>query len=291
MTLTTLSSLLRTKQWVKNLLVFAPGVFAQRATETTVLIESSVAFVAFCFMASAIYCINDLIDKELDRMHPIKKLRPVASGAITEKNAVVVALCMAVASSAFCIVGGTILCAVLGAYLAINILYCIKLKNIPLIDTLVIATGFILRLFAGCANTSIRLSHWIIIATFLLALFLAFAKRRDDVTIRACSGTQPRKSLSGYNEKFIDVVLGVLAAAVIICYFMYSISPDVTTAIEFEYFYLTGLFVVAGVLRYLQIAIVENQSGSPTDVLLNDRMLVGCCVCWIASILVIYYLL
>jgi 4-hydroxybenzoate polyprenyltransferase len=237
-----------------------------------------------------VYILNDCKDQAEDRLHPKKKCRPVAAGNISTKSA-------AVLLSFFLISGILLMTAVsvsalyvLLAYVVINIGYSLRLKHIALLDVTLIAVGFVLRLFVGAAATQTDLSMWIIIMTFLLALFLALAKRRDDVLIFQETGKKMRPVIDGYNVQFIDGLMMISAAVVIVSYILYTISPETAPWIRSKYLFLTALFVMLGIMRYLQIALVENNSGSPTMIVLRDRFLQAAILGWILSFVWIIYL-
>ncbi|MDR1880977.1 MAG: phosphoribose diphosphate--decaprenyl-phosphate phosphoribosyltransferase [Tannerellaceae bacterium] len=170
-----------------------------------------------------------------------------------------------------------------------NIAYCLKLKRLVIIDVFVIAVGFVLRVVIGGVVTGIVLSHWIIIMSFLLALFLAFAKRRDDVLTYLETGVQPRRNIHRYNADFMNQVLTVTATVTMVSYIIYTVSEEVTARFDNQYVYLTSIFVLAGIIRYLQLALVEARSGSPTDILLHDRFIQACVLLWIITFCLIIY--
>ena len=282
-------ALIRYHQYVKNLFIFLPLFFVGQVTNSTLLLNGIIAFVAFSFAASSIYILNDFLDIEEDRKHPQKKHRPLASGLISTK-------------AAFFIMGlllftGTVLMGILSlkalfvllTYITLNIGYCFYLKHIDIVDITIIAIGFILRLFIGSFVTDVPLSSWIVIMTFLLALFLAIAKRRDDVLHFIKTGTKMRKVIDGYNLQFIDSSMTIMTAVVIVSYILYTTSAEVIERTQSEYLYLTSLFVLLGVLRYLQISIVENNSGSPTKIMLKDKFIILTLLSWVLSFVFIIY--
>jgi 4-hydroxybenzoate polyprenyltransferase len=285
--------LVRPYQWSKNLFIFLPMFFNGQLWNTSTLLTCVVVFIAFSFIASSVYCFNDIWDVEADRLHAKKSQRPIASGKISKKEGYLIMIFCAVFSILTLVFfGGKFRYQVLGLitfYYVLNIFYCIGLKNFSIVDVMMIAIGFVLRVTAGGIATEVWLSEWIILMTFLLALFLGFAKRRDDVAIFEATGTELRKNTNKYNLDFMNQVLTVLGTIAIIAYIMYTISPDVINRFHNHYIYLTSIFVLAGFIRYLQIAIVNLKSGSPTDVLFHDRFLQVCIACWFISFLVIIY--
>ena len=283
-------TLIRPHQYVKNLFIFLPLFFAGQITNPALLINAFLAFVAFSISASAIYILNDYQDIKEDRQHPKKKYRPLASGSISKKGAISL-------MSIFFIVGISLMAvlslqaiAILGAYITLNIGYSFHLKHIAILDVTIIATGFVLRLFIGSAVTEIPLSMWIIIMTFLLALFMALAKRRDDVLLFLNTGKKMRKVIDGYNLRLIDGAMMIMAFVVIVAYIFYTTSIAVVQRLHSEYLYLTALFVILGILRYLQIAFVENDSGSPTKIVLKDKFMQITILAWVFSFVWIIYL-
>lgn len=289
--------LMRPQQWLKNLFIFLPLFFDRHLLDAGYALPAVVVFMAFCLASSGIYCLNDICDAEADRNHPVKCRRPIASGAVGRKTGGVIALaCLAAAFAAT----GLLACGpgrsvhktacIIAAYIVVNTAYCFRLKQIPVVDVFVIAAGFVMRVLAGGVATGIRLSHWIVLMTFLLALLLAFAKRRDDVVMQEENGVTVRRSIGNYNPEFMDQTIGVLASVTMVCYIMYTVSPDVTERFGSTYVYVTSVFVLAGIIHYLQLTIVSHKSGSPTKVLLNDRFIQLCLVCWMTMFALILYL-
>jgi 4-hydroxybenzoate polyprenyltransferase len=285
--------ILRPQQWLKNTFVFLPLFFDGQLLNVALLLQCVVAFFAFSFVASAVYCLNDICDIEADKLHPTKSKRPLASGSISKRMAyMLIAMCVAVAlvllffgagEARFTLIG------LIGFYCVFNVAYCVRLKQVAIVDVLIIATGFVLRIVVGGVATGIMLSEWIIIMTFLLALFLAFAKRRDDVVLYESTGIAPRKHTNRYNLDFLNQVMTIISTTTIVAYIMYTLSPAVIERFGSRYVYITVVFVLAGIIRYLQITIVDLKSGSPTKVLIHDRFLHACIVGWIVSFLFIIY--
>lgn len=289
-----LLSLLRPHQWVKNLFVFLPLFFSGGLLDTLQLWHCLVAFLVFSFIASSIYCLNDVRDVEADRLHPRKCKRPVASGAISVPMAYVIMGIMIIGSGVlvFLLPGETRtgVWSVIGSYFILNLAYCLKLKQLPLVDVSIISVGFVLRVVCGGMATGIEISHWIVIMTFLLALFLALAKRRDDVVIFEETGKQARANISAYNTTFMNQAITVVATVTLIAYVMYTVSYEVMARFNTNYLYITAIFVLVGILRYLQITIVDVRSGSPVKILLRDRFIQACVLGWIITFLLIIYL-
>ena len=277
--------LLRPHQWLKNLFVFLPLFFGRSMLDTNLLLVCVLAFFAFSFASSGIYCLNDICDVEADRKHSIKKNRPIASGAISNMAGIIImVICFVVAFMLlYCgCSNGTIFpaCAILLIYIILNIAYCFYLKRFAIVDVFTIAVGFDLRIFFGGVVTNIVLSHWIVLMTFLLALFIAFAKRRDDVMEFERTGVRLRHNVARYNQSFMNQVLCVVASITMVCYIMYTVSDEVVARIGSPYLYTTSIFVLAGIIRYLQITIVDARSGSPTKILLGDKFIQMCIIAW-----------
>lgn len=287
-------SLARPHQWLKNLFVFLPMFFAGKLADPFCWKECFIAFLAFSLMASSIYCLNDIMDVEADRLHPKKKMRPIASGAVSVMQAAILTILLfscSIASLFLCQndVWKTAALILLG-YFVLNIAYCLRLKRYPIIDVFIIALGFVLRLALGGVMCQIWLSPWIVCLTFLLTLFLAFAKRRDDVILHEEQGIVVRKNITSYNSAYLNQTLGILASITIVCYIIYSVDSEVETRLGSSYVYVTSIFVLAGLLRYLQIALVDAKSGSPTKILIKDRFVQFCILGWLLTFLLIIYL-
>lgn len=288
--------LVRIEQWMKNTFIFLPLFFDRHLFEWSYWQPSLVAFFAFCFAASGIYCFNDIYDVELDRLHPKKSKRPIASGVIpVAQGYAIMAICWLVSAAIvltdiFFLYNCTLLWMIILFYVITNLAYTFRLKRIPILDVFIIAVGFVLRIFAGGVNANIYISTWIVLMTFLLALFLAFAKRRDDVVEWESTGATRRKGIDKYNTAFMNQAMTIVATLTMVCYIMYTISDSVIERIGNPYLYLTSVFVLAGIIRYLQITIVDVKSGSPTKILLKDRFIQLCIIGWIIAFAIILYL-
>lgn len=277
--------LLRVHQYIKNLFIFTPLLFSFSLNAQNNL-NTLWAFLLFCVLASSIYIFNDLMDIKEDQAHPKKKFRPLANGSVSIKTAKMLILLLSLFSLSVSLVLSFKLFAVLLTYFILNILYSIKLKHISILDIFIIATGFILRLFAGWAVTGIELSIWIILMTFLLAIFLALAKRRDDVLL-SLQGQETRKNIDGYNLEFVNASMVLMAGVVIVSYIQYTISAEVIERLGTHYLYLTSFFVILGVLRYMQITFVEQNSGSPTKIVLKDMFMKLTIATWLLSFILV----
>lgn len=266
--------LIRPKQWIKNLIVLLPVFFGGALLHPSAIYAGLITALSFSFAASSIYCLNDIIDIEDDKDHPIKCNRPLASGAISIPQGYTLMVLMLILSmaSTFLLYDHQLETAgVIAFYWLLNIGYCLKLKQYAIIDVCIVAFGFVLRVLAGGISTSIHLSKWIVLMTFLLMLFLSFAKRRDDVVRMNETGHAPRQNTIRYNLTFINQAITITSSVTLVCYIMYTVSPETIQNFHTDYLYLTSVFVLVGLLRYIQIAVVDKKSGDPTKVILRDR--------------------
>lgn len=266
--------LIRPKQWIKNLIVLLPVFFGGALLHPSAIYAGLITALSFSFAASSIYCLNDIIDIEDDKHHPIKCNRPLASGAISIPQGYTLMVLMLILSmaSTFLLYDHQLETAgVIAFYWLLNIGYCLKLKQYAIIDVCIVAFGFVLRVLTGGVSTSIHLSKWIVLMTFLLMLFLSFAKRRDDVVRMNETGHAPRQNTIRYNLTFINQAITITSSVTLVCYIMYTVSPETIQNFHTDYLYLTSVFVLVGLLRYIQIAVVDKKSGDPTKVILRDR--------------------
>lgn len=281
--------LARPHQYVKNGFVWLPLFFGYQLQNTEALVATFLAFVAFCLAASAIYVVNDLRDAPEDRRHPVKKDRPIASGAISSREALLFFLGLAGAALLLALWFLPLLfLLIIAVYIIMNIAYSMGLKHIAVVDVVCIALGFVLRVLAGSTAATVLTSPWIVMMTFLLALFLGLAKRRDDLLLDDL-GHNTRKSLDGYNLDFVSLSMGVMASVIIVAYLLYTMSPEIIAKHGTHHLYLTAFWVIVGVLRYLQITFVAQRSGSPTLVLLKDIFLQIVILCWIVNVYLLLY--
>lgn len=281
--------LFRIRHMVKNLFVFSPVFFGLKIDELSYGLEAVKAFILFSLVASSVYIINDVFDRESDRLHPEKKKRPIASGMIKVNVAWLFAFLF---FSAGILIGFLInlkLAGVILLYFIMNLVYSIKLKHVPLLDIFIIAVGFILRIVAGSVMTGIMVSDWLIIMTFLVSVFLVLGKRRDDV-IYSIEGKQVRKAVDGYNLEFINMSMSMVGGILILAYILYTISDPVTAHFNTSYLYLTVFLVILGVLRYLQLIFVFGRLSDPIELFYQDRFLQLVLVCWLAVFFILVYL-
>lgn len=286
--------LIRVEQWVKNLFVFAPLFFSGKITNSHLFFESLFAFFVFSFTASSIYILNDYFDIESDRKHPEKMTRPLASGAISKSSARLLFLGLIVLAVTSIFVSNYIfktnfwkLAVIIATYFVLNIFYTFKLKHVAIVDICIIAVGFVLRVLAGGYVTGIIVTNWAILLTFILALVLAIGKRRGELINAQISG-KTRKALDGYNVQFADIALSISCTLAIVCYLMFTLSPEVQARFHPRVFY-TVIFVVFAFLRYLQQTLVYNKTESPTKIVYKDRYIQVTIVLWVIVFLLQIY--
>lgn len=282
--------LLRIHHWPKNLFVFIPAFFAGVLTQSNELILLIQGVICFSLISSCVYVINDYRDREKDRLHPTKKNRPLASGKVTSTTAIgFVVLFLLIA-----IPWGFYLNLYFGLslifYLLVNVFYSLGLKNIAILDTLLVSSGFLIRTLAGGWLAGVEISQWLVIMVFLLSFFLATAKRRDDLILFQNGLAPMRASSKAYTLEFINTILSILAGVIIVSYIMYTISEDVVQRLHTPHLYVTALFVFAGLIRFLQITMVENRSGSPMKIFLTDVFIQITIALWILCFFLIIYI-
>lgn len=283
--------LIRPKEWIKNLFLFIPYFFAGKRPELGPILSLFLGVFTFSITASGIYVLNDLRDIESDKLHPIKQFRPLAAGTFSKEWAILIIILFWTLGLGLSWFIFSKFCFILFVYLILNIGYSFGLKNISILDIFIVASGFVLRSKAGGAISGIYVSTWLNIMIFLLSLIMVTAKRRDDILIKIKSGLEIRKSVKGYNLDFLNTLLGLISGITIMAYLMYTISPNVIAQHNKNSFrlYYSCIFVLAGILRYLQIALVESDSGSPTGILYRDRFIQVCIFLWILSFYFILY--
>ncbi len=281
--------LLRVEHWIKNLFVFLPAFFAARLLEWSVWTNTLWAFAAFSAVSSGVYVLNDWLDAPQDRNHPEKRLRPIARGAVRGREALSLLIGMTTLGLFLAIMLHPVVGFLCTLYIGINALYSFALKHIAIVDISLIAVGFLLRVLVGGAATGVEVSHWLVVMTFLLALILGLAKRRGEYVV-AMRGHSFRRALEGYNLPFLDAAMVLCSGVTIVAYLMYCFSPEVIARIGSQRIYYTALFVIAGILRYLQLALVYGQTDSPTQALLRDRFLQLTLLGWIGAFVWLLYL-
>ncbi len=265
---------MRIYQYTKNVLIFAPIFFFPDINDLGSIVKVTIAFVLFSLISSSVYILNDYIDREEDAKHPNKKNRPLTSGLVDTRQAFILLVCLLSTGifGAIALLGKNVMLILLG-YFLLNLTYSLYIKHIPILDICTIGIGFVIRLFVGAEVLEAVLSPWIVILTLLLALFLAIAKRRDDVLIMEETGLSMRKSIVGYNLPFTNAIIIMLSTMVLVSYIMYTVSDEIIQKWDSQYIYTTSLFVFLGIMRYLQLIFVENTSGNPTAIILEDRFI------------------
>lgn len=285
MNVATLPRLLRCDQWIKNLFVLAPAFFGGVLLDSSLWGGLVVSFLAFSLLSSSIYIVNDIVDQARDRLHPKKCLRPIASGTVSLPVAWIIAalLLMIAVALPLAFLPRALWCqtlGIMGSYWSLNVCYSYWLKRIAVVDVVSISLGFVLRVLLGGIVAGVVVSEWLLVMTLLLSLFLALAKRRDDYLLYERSGVAMRQAIKGYNRPFLDHTLTMIVGVLLICYLLYTLSAEVHKEPGGDYLYLTALPVLVGLLRYLQITLVEERSGSPTQVVYRDAIIGLCVVMW-----------
>jgi 4-hydroxybenzoate polyprenyltransferase len=280
---------LRPGQWTKNLFVFAGLLFGRRLLDPGSVLAATATFIIFCGLSSAVYLINDVLDREADRMHPLKGTRPIASGAISPRVALITALILAAAAVQSAILLRPLLGVVASAYLLLLILYSVALKHMVIIDVLTIAAGFVLRAVAGAVAVIVPISQWLLVCTTLLALFLVLSKRRHELTLLAGGATEHRRILQEYSPYLLDQMVGVVTASTLVAYAIYATSADTAERLGTDRLGLTIPFVLYGIFRYLYLVHQKRGGGSPAELLLADRPLLVCVALWAATVVLILY--
>jgi 4-hydroxybenzoate polyprenyltransferase len=280
---------LRPHQWTKNLVVLAPLALSKHLFESDPLLRALAAFALFCGLSGAVYLLNDVTDFERDRLHPLKRLRPVASGALPLRLAAAVAVVLGFACLAGSLALGRGFLACAAAYLGLNLLYSLKLKEVVIVDVLCVSLGFVLRAVAGAVAISVEISEWLLICTILLALFLTLAKRRHELVSLNDSAVGHRRILAEYSPYLLDQMISVVTASCLTAYAFYTTAQETKEKFQTDKLALTIPFVLYGIFRYLYLVHRKEKGGSPADVLLTDRPLLLAVALWAAAIVVIVY--
>lgn len=283
--------LLRPAHWIKNVIVFGGLIFGGLAREPHSALLAFYAFAVFCALASLVYVVNDIFDREQDKQHPLKRNRPIASGAVSPAGAWALASALAVAALFGSLALGQSFAIVAAAYIVLSFLYTLILKRYVIIDVMIIAIGFVLRAWAGAVAIDVRFDTGLFVCTFLLALFLGFGKRRHELILLGKeTASSHRLSLKSYSAYFLDQLMGIVTASVVVVYIMYVISPDVETKLGSEYLWTTTPFVLYGVFRYLYLVHVKEGGGSPTRLLVTDIPLLVNILLWLGAVVGLMYI-
>lgn len=280
---------LRPAQWTKNLIVFAALIFGQRLLDGEAVVRAIVAFLAFCAISGVVYVVNDVVDRDADRQHPLKRFRPIAAGHLSVPLALASALSLLAGGLLAAIwLGPAFVAHVLG-YLLLQVAYFYGLKRQVILDVLSIALGFVIRASAGGAAIHVVVSQWLLVCTILLALFLALAKRRHEITLLGEDAARHRVILGEYTPYLVDQMIAVVTASTLMGYAFYTVSADTVERFGTPWLGLTLPFPLYGIFRYLYLVHRRSQGGSPTELLLADRPLLLCVALWGATIIALIY--
>ena len=282
--------LARPMQWLKNGVVLAALIFAGEATHIKMIETAFLAVVLFCLFSSAIYTLNDLVDRKNDQQHPSKKDRPLVSGEVSVGSAIaMIIILMAVATTGafFINLSFLIICAI---YVALNVLYTFWWKNVVILDVMSIAFGFVLRAYAGAFAIGVPASKWLLINALFLALFLALGKRRHELVYLEENAIAHRQILGKYSPYLLDQLIGIVTASVVVVYMLYTFSAEVSSKLGTENLFLTIPFVIYGIFRYLYLIHKEERGGSPTSILINDKPLLINVILWLSTIMIVLYI-
>ena len=280
---------LRPVQWVKNVFVLAPIVFAEQLGQADVLGRAMLAFVAFCAASSAVYLFNDLRDREEDRRHPLKKHRPIASGALSVPAAIVAALVLAASAIAAGLVFGGVFVALVLIYLLINLLYSSGLKHVVILDVMAVSSGYVIRVLAGAAAIDVEVSRWLLLCTIFLALLLIFSKRRHELVLLAEEASGHRAVLDHYSPAFLDQMINVVTASTVVSYALYAVDDSTVERFGSDQLVYTLPMVLFGIFRYLYLIYQRHEKRNPTEEILRDLPSVINVALWGAVVLWIVY--
>jgi len=284
--------LIRVPQWIKNLFVFIPLVYSRNLFHTDYLIQSLTAFFIFCLLSSVVYVINDIVDAEADRHHPLKKNRPIAAGKISNANGITIAFVLFAVVLFLSVYTNSMFKIFALLYLVINIFYTFKLKHMVLLDIFSIAAGFMIRVTAGALIISVEISSWLILTTMFLSLFLAVMKRRSELVVAGNEQASTRKVLEYYSTNFIDQMATIAAAGVIISYALYTVSIRTITVFQTEHLIYTTPFVVFGIFRYMFLVINQNKGENTTEIMVTDiSTIMNILLYGLTTIVIVYKLL
>jgi 4-hydroxybenzoate polyprenyltransferase len=282
---------LRPHQWFKNIFLFAALVFAQRLTDVHAFLRALAGFGIFCALSSGVYLVNDIRDREQDRLHPRKRMRPIASGAVPVSLAAGLAAVLLAGGVACSVPLGTGFFLTAVAYAALSLGYCFGLKRVVILDVMVLASGYTLRAAAGAEAIPVSISNWLLICTSLLALFLGFCKRRQELTSLVDRGVSHRAVLAHYSEEFLDQMIAVVTASTVISYLLYSFSEEIAHKLHTDKLAMTAPFVLYGIFRYFYLVHLRGGGGHPARDLMGDPPLVVNFLLYAATVVMILYVL
>lgn len=280
---------LRPAHWSKNLLVLAALVFSEHLFDADSLARSLAAFAAFCLASSGGYLVNDLRDLEQDRLHPTKRLRPLAAGRLRRRPATVAAVLLVSSGLALAAALGRGFALVVAAYVAVSLAYTFALKRRVILDVFANSSGFVLRAVGGAVVLGVELSSWLLVCTTMLALFLGFCKRRHELTLLKGEAAGHRRVLEEYSPRFLDMMIGVVTASTVTSYTLYTVSEETVQRFRTRGLLLTLPFVLYGVFRYLFLVYHRERGGDPVETALADRATVVNILLWVSAVLVVIY--
>lgn len=275
---------------MKNVFVFAPVIFSLKLLKAPELLSNALAFTAFCAGSSAVYVFNDIHDRTSDMNHPVKKRRPIASGRVKVRSAWILFVVLLFVAIMLSTLTSLNVAAVLGTYITMNLLYSIYLKNMVVIDVMIIAIGFILRIMAGSVATKVYLSSWMLLTTFSISLFMGFAKRRYEIVSLGENASNHRSVLSLYSKKFTDEMITVTVATTIVFYSLYTIDPSVVARFGTRNLVYTVPLVIYGLFRYMYIVYVKSGGGDPVEIVAKDWGIISSVLAWFIAVLVFIYI-
>jgi 4-hydroxybenzoate polyprenyltransferase len=281
--------LLRPAHWAKNVFVLAPLVFAEQLTDPWSVQRALLAFVSFCLASSAVYVFNDIRDRAEDRLHPVKRTRPVAAGTVSVASASLLSALLALLALAATVFLGPSFLYVLLTYLALNQLYSLGLKHVVILDVMILSLGFVLRVLGGGVAIDVDVSAWLLLCTFLIALFLAFSKRRHELILLASEAPDQRPVLSHYSPAFLDQMINVVTASTVVSYAMYCISPETVEKFQTQNLIYTTPMVLFGIFRYLYLVYQKPGTRNPTETILGDGPFLANLLVWAVAVVWIIY--
>ena len=280
---------LRPRQWTKNLVLFAGIIFAQQFFNTQLIIKTVIAFISFCMLASSVYLFNDIRDAEKDRLHPIKRDRPIASGKVSKSAAMIISVVFAAVSLTTAYMLNLNYFILLVVYLFLMSAYTVFLKHVVILDILIIAGGFILRAVSGAAVVEASISSWLLVCTTFLALFLVISKRRHEVLLLGDDAKDHRGILDEYGSKFLDQMIAVVTTATVMGYILYTVDSQTIQKFGTDKLIYTAPFVLFGIFRYLYLVYQKNEGGRPEQLLIDDLPLLIAIILWIISAIIVIY--
>ncbi len=281
---------MRPRQWTKNFFVFAGIVFGQRLYDRGALIWSLAAFCIFCFLSSAVYLVNDVLDVQKDRQHPTKRTRPIASGRLPIPLALAAGIVFALGSIRLSFAVNQDFTVLAVSYLVLNLFYSLFLKEVVIVDALMVALFFVLRAAAGAAAINVEISHWLLICTLLLALFISLSKRRHEIVLLESNASAHRTSLTHYSAYLLDQMIGVVTASTLMAYVLYTVDERTVAVFGSERLLYTVPFVIFGIFRYLYLIHQKGEGGDPDRIVLSDRPFFVNMLLWVAAVALAVYL-